>query len=485
MRVIGWIAWQECRLAWRTRAVVALGAVLTVLTVATAIAGQARYAAEQAQRDRYQALVGRQFADQPDRHPHRVSHYGYLLFRPRAPLGFFDSGLESFAGTSLFLEAHRQNTANFSGAAQGGDRFGELTLASLLQLFVPIFLFATAGVSITREREDGTLSLLLAQGVSWGAILWGKLAGTLLTLAAVLSPGLLLSAAWLAASQAGSGGPAWDADASARAAALVVVHAGFLTTCAALAVAVSAWQATSRGALTVLVGCWFALWIVVPRVLPAVSEALHPTPTRAAFESDVEARLKELGDSHDPDDPVFARLREDTLRQHGVSRVEDLPFNYGGLVMKEGEAATTAAVRQHQEQLEATYARQARLLAGAALASPYLAVRLVSMGLSGADLPHLLEFERQAEAFRYALIQSLNDLHMTEVAQARDRYGAVVNGAPTRQRIDAAHFDRLPTFDFRRPGVAWALRQQRDALAGGVVAMGAALAAVAWLARRP
>jgi ABC-2 type transport system permease protein len=114
------VARHELRLAWRDRAVLALGAVLTLLLVVATAVSTARHSTEAAQRARYQQLVGEQFQSQPDRHPHRVSHYGYLIFRPRAPLGAFDSGVERFAGTSVFLEAHRQNSANFSDASQGG-----------------------------------------------------------------------------------------------------------------------------------------------------------------------------------------------------------------------------------------------------------------------------------------------------------------------------------------------------------------------------
>jgi ABC-2 type transport system permease protein len=476
------VARHELRLAWRTRSVAVLGAVLTLLALAAAVVGHARYADDAAQRQRYQALVGQQFSDQPDRHPHRVSHYGYLLFRPRAPLGFFDSGLESFAGTSIFLEAHRQNSANFSAAAQasGAERFGELTVATVLQVFVPLFVFVLAGVAVTRERESGTLPLLLCQGASFAQVLWGKLVGSLLVVAAVVAPAAVVSLGWLAAQAEVE----WDADLIARAGLVMLVYAVFLAGCAAIAVTVSAWQSTSRGALVILVGLWFALWIVLPRVLPALATALYPVPARSAFDAEVEARVQELGDSHNPDDPVFARLREETLRRYGVSRVEDLPVNYAGVVMRESERHTASAYEEHRERLQAVYRRQERLVELAGLVSPYLAVRSISAALAGADTSHLFEFERQAEAYRYELIQSLNELHINEVEQALDRYGQVTNGAPSRQRIEAAFFDRLPAFTFARPPVSWTLRQHAVGLVTGTTGLAIVFAALAMAARR-
>jgi ABC-2 type transport system permease protein len=455
---------------------------LALLLGAAATVGHARFSAESAQRQRYQTLVGEQFAAQPDRHPHRVSHYGYLLFRPRAPLGFFDTGLESFAGTSIFLEAHRQNTANFSAASQGGgnDRFGDLTLALVLQFFLPIFVLAVAGVSITREREAGTLPLLLCQGVKWSDVVWGKWCGTLLLLAAVVMPGAVLAAAWLAFTVDATLGR----DVVLRAAGLVGVHALFLAACAAIGIAASAWHHTSRAALVTLIAAWFGLWVILPRVLPVVATAVEPVPVRATFDADVEARVMELGDSHNPDDPVFARLRESTLRQYGVTRVEDLPFNYGGLVMAKSEEATTAAYREHLAQLQAVYRRQQRFAEWAGIVSPYIAVRLASMALAGSDVAHLFEFERQAEDYRYRLIQALNDLHQNQVTQSQDRYGAVVNDAPTRGRIDAAFFERLPAFEYATPSPGWALATQRGALLGGVLGLAGVLGLLAWTARR-
>ena len=42
----------------------------------------------------------------PDKHPHRMAHYGYVAFRSKYPLSFFDKGLDSYLGNVIFLEAH-------------------------------------------------------------------------------------------------------------------------------------------------------------------------------------------------------------------------------------------------------------------------------------------------------------------------------------------------------------------------------------------
>jgi ABC-2 type transport system permease protein len=246
----------------------------------------------------------------------------------------------------------------------------------------------------------------------------------------------------------------------------MAAHGVFLAICAAIAITASAWHRTSRGALISLMGIWIALWIVLPRVLPVVGTALYPVPPKATFDADVERQVRALGDSHDPNDPKFAALRARALAEHGVSRVEDLPFNYSGFVMQQGERHTSEAYQAHMSRLLDTLARQSRLVDWAGLFSPYLGIRTLSMGLAGSDAPHLIEFDRQAEAYRYALIESLNTLHMNQVPLAKDVEAADTHfGAPSRLRIDRAFFGDLPTFTYQTPSWRWALARRRTGLA--------------------
>jgi ABC-2 type transport system permease protein len=153
--------------------------------------------------------------------------------------------------------------------------------------------------------------------------------------------------------------------------------------------------------------------------------------------------------------------------------------------MREGEALTADAYQEHLDRLLDTYRQHARLVQAATFISPYVAIRTASMALAGVDVPHAIEFERQAEAYRYALIQELNELHTHEVSHAQDRYvGLDGGGAPTRQRISRAHFQEIPTFDYRPPDVGWAVGAQPAALialAGWTIA---ALAGLMFLGRR-
>jgi ABC-2 type transport system permease protein len=472
----------ELRMIWRARVLVMIGAIMVVTLVSAAIVGHTRQAIDREQRARYQAIVGEQWREQPNRHPHRVSHYGFLLFRPPAPLGFFDTGVQSFTGSSIFLEAHRQNLSNFSDAAQadGTRRFGELTMAMVLQLFAPLIVFVIAGMSITREREAGTLALLSSQGVPWRSVLWGKVWAAFSMVGAVAGV-VLVPVLWALMQSATD----WNVDTSMRAALLVVMHAVYLVACCALAVLISAMHRSSRTALVTLVGLWIALWVILPRVLPTISESLHPIPTRSEFEAQVERRMRQLGDSHNPDEPKFQARRTEYLRKYDASGIDELPVKYNGVVTYEAEKLTTNAYREQLSNLLRTYREQARIIEWAGFSSPYVAIRMISAMLTGADVPHAIEFERQAEDYRYELIQKLNELHIAEVEYAHDRYeGLGEGGAPTRQRISREHWEKMPRFDFKPPAVRWALRQQRSVAFALFAWTTALIAALSFVGRR-
>ena len=350
------VAWVELTQLRRSGAFTLLAVLVAVLLAGSAVVAWRAERAYEGQRQRYQGAVQAQWDGQPSRHPHRVSHYGYLLFRPRSPLGFFDAGVTAHTGSTLFLEAHRQNSMNFADAAQADMplRFGSLTMALVLQLIVPLVIFVAAAGAVAREREDGTLAVVLAQGPPWWAVLTGKALALFVAALALALPAAIASAALLAWQR----DVVWSAEAWASAGALALLHAGYFALCAALGVLVSALCRTPRDATLALVGIWLALWVVVPRVGPAVGASADDLPTRAEFEADVERRTRALGDSHNPDDPTFAAFKAEVLARQGVARVDDLPTNYNGILMAEGERLTTDAYRQARAGLAAALDRQ-------------------------------------------------------------------------------------------------------------------------------
>jgi ABC-2 type transport system permease protein len=374
---------------------------------------------DRAQQTAYQQIVRAQWESQPDRHPHRVAHYGTFAFKPPGPLAVFDPGLDSYAGRVLYLEAHRQNAANFAEAGElsSAFRLGELSLAFVLQLILPLVVIALGHRTVVDEIETGRLRLLLGQGVSLRTLAFGKLAG----LAAAITPSVALGSGVSLATLLTDVAFTSDPDAVARVLTIggvlllnTIVWLG-LTLCA------SVHCRTAAKAGAALVTLWVLVMIVGPRVAAVIASAKHPLPDKSSFTAAVAEDVRRHGDTHDPNDPQFARFREETLARYGVSRIEDLPVNYGAIVMTRGEELSAETFARHFAALAAKMEMQAALIAQASLLAPSLAARALSSAAAGTDLRAQLKFQREAEAYRYEFVQKLNELHRDKVPHAGDR----------------------------------------------------------------
>lgn len=419
---------------------------LWLLLAVAAMAGIARHERESAQRQSHQALVDKQWAEQPDRHPHRVAHYGSFAFRPRPPLAAFDPGLDPYTGTSVFLEAHRQNSANFGEArhATGLLRFGELSPALIIQIFLPLLIIALAFSSVTSERESGNLRLLLSHGLSSGRLVAGKTLGQFGAVLLAAAPALILPLFLAVGAQAAEK----QAGLLERAFWLTAGESVYLFTWVFGCVLVSALCRRSRDSLLSLLVIWAVLCLVLPRTLPALAAHFHPASTKAEFDAAMRRTLAEGVDGHDMKDERARIFREQVLAEHGVQREEDLPFNFHGLTMKKGEEHGMEVFRKTYGELLSVYSRQNRYSSFASLANPYLGMRNLSMALSGTDLAHFVDFNLQAENHRYVLIQGLNDLHMHEIKWKNDKL----------QRVSSEHWKGFPVFAYKAPGPGETLR---------------------------
>lgn len=432
------------------RYVVFLLGLVAALGVVSALGARHHAASETEQRARYQALVDRQWAEQPDRHPHRVIHYGFLVFREEAPLAFFDPGVGAYAGTSLFLEGHRQNAASFGDArhATAMLSFGRLTPAAVLGLLLPLLVVAAGFASVSGEREQGTLSLLLAQGATPAQIMAGKALGIGAVAGVAALPIGLVTAAF--AVVGGDGQPS-----IARVLALAATYAAYLAGWVLLTAWVSSRRASSRAALAQLVAIWVVLCVAAPRLGASVAAALHPLPSRAQFTAEVEEAQRQVGDSHNLDDPFFRALRDEYLARYQVASVEELPINWGGVVSREGEAVSSRISEEHQQELLAVHRRQDRVMAWLGLLSPHLAARDLSMAAAGTGPEAMEAFRAQAEAHRYDIIQRLNDLHVHEIHYENDR----------AQRIARQQWTQFPVFRPNLPSLRRALADRPLSLA--------------------
>lgn len=438
IRLIAGLVWRN---TVKRRSTLWLVGIFNVLIFVAMLSGyrQMEYQQELVQKNSEE--VRQRWVDNPDKHPHRMAHYGYVAFRQKFPLSFFDPGMDSYVGNVVFLEAHRQNTVNFSTASlsDGLLRLGEISAGLILQLLLPLLIFFWGYDLISRERENGTLRMLLTQGVSKSELIFGKSVGLFLLSLTVLLPAVLLGFLLLPLNELSATHPG------------VYLHFGTLTLAyvvylfllSLLAVYISARSSSSRAALIQLIGCWLFFTLMLPKVSQLAGQNLFPAPSKIEFDTAVEEELIRQGDSHNPDDPHFKALKDSLLAAYGIDSTQQLPFNYSGYVMREGEKLSAETFRRHQANLVSIYQQQQQVVRLTALVNPYMAVKNLSMALSGTDYAAFHDFEEQSEDFRYRLAQAMNNLQIEHISNR------VASSADKSAVISREHWAEMPDFEHR------------------------------------
>lgn len=432
----------------RNKAVIWLMILIAILIVYAGVIGLLQYKKTETTRATYQKMVRDNWVSNPDKHPHRMAHYGFIAFRPKSSMSVFDHGLESYTGNAVFLEAHRQNSTNFSEASLSSSmlRFGEISIAMILQILLPLFIFFAGFNCIAQDRENGTLKILLAQGISGKHLLVGKIAG-LASVAFLLFIPAMLYAAILTAL---TGSYSWIS----LLLGFLLYLSGILIYCS-IAVIVSAISKTSKLSLVVLIGIWLLAIIVLPKTTQAIANRVYTIPSKIAFESVIEQDIIKEGDSHNPDDKHYKRLKDSVLKANNADSIAQLKFNYSGFQMAEGERISAEIYNRHLQQLLNIYNRQNELLSYAGFLSPHIGLKQLSMALSYTDFYTYTNFQEQAEAYRYALAQEMNSLQMKLIPNEK------LPDTARNYSIDKKYWKEFNDFIYQRPVVAVTISHQK------------------------
>ncbi|WP_040497236.1 DUF3526 domain-containing protein [Fulvivirga imtechensis] len=437
---------------FRSKAIYPIMIIVGLIVAFAAYSGWKSYATHNHIRTHYQQVARESWEANPDKHPHRMAHYGSFAFRLKHALSVFDFGLESFTGNAVFLEAHKQNSVNFSEASfsTGLLRFGEISMAMILQIILPLVIFFLGFVSVAVEREHGTLKIILSQGAGWKEILIGKSVGLMgLAFLFFIPVALVILLLLFLATEGGLTADIW-----LRYAGILISYLLFFLIISIITVLISAVSKSSKDALIKLLALWLFFFILLPRTTQALGSYFYASPSKAEFESVVEKELIKTGDSHNPDDPHYKHLKDSVLLAHQVNSVEELPFNYSGFVMREGEKLSSRIYNDHLNDLLETYRKQNSFTRITALINPYVAVKNVSMAISGTDFESYIDFQRQAEDYRYQLAQQMNELQMELISNKAPAPGEKPH------TISRDHWKQLPDFKHRYISISSTLRSE-------------------------
>ncbi|MBQ4913332.1 DUF3526 domain-containing protein [Maribacter sp. MMG018] len=374
--------------------------------------------------------------NQGEKNPHSAAHYGTYAFKPKYPLSLVDQGVDKYVGSSIFLEAHKRNEAQFSAAADqtGLSRFGDLTPDFILLFIIPLLIILLGYNTFTKEREMGTLTLLKSQGITpwkWALGKWTALFLPVLLITALLFliTGLVLS------NLKDFGVFNWQSLFS-----LFLVYIGYYIIFINIVLFISLKATKSGIALVLSLSVWILACLAAPKAASNIAEAKHPYPTRQEFAANVLKDKQNGLDGHNPWSKESKLLEQEVLAEYGVDSIHKLPFNFDAYRMQKGEEHEAEIYFKHYNYLKDQYSKQSDLYQSLALVSPYLPTRFLSMAIARTDYTAHWDFSDAAEDYRIATQKFLNANFAENSSYGEWGY-----------RADADFWKKLPDFSYTPP----------------------------------
>ena len=374
--------------------------------------------------------------NQGEKNPHSAAHYGTYAFKPKYPLALLDQGVDKFAGTSIFLEAHNRNEAQFSAAADQTAlaRFGDLTPDFILLFILPLLIILLGYNSFTKEREMGTLTLLQSQGISSWKLLLGKWTAVFLPIFLITTV-LFLVAGLLLGNLKDFGVFNWSSLLM-----MYLVYIGYYIIFINIVLLISSKTKKSGISLVISLCVWIVACLAVPKAASNIAENKHPYPSRQEFAANILKDKKQGLDGHNPWSKEAKLLEQKVLQEYGVDSLHQLPFNFDGYRMQKSEEHEAEVYLKHYNYLKDQYTQQAKVYRGLAAISPYLPTRFLSMAIANTDYATHWDFADAAEDYRVATQKFLNDNFAMN-----SQYG------DWAYQADASFWKELPAFEYDPP----------------------------------
>lgn len=422
--------------------------VLYALFFVALLTGYLHYSKTNQEHETAQRRSYEQWLNQDPKSPHAAAHYGIYAYKPVPLMALLDKGMDDFLGSAVWLEAHNQNDVKLRTIQDSAtlSRFGALTVGLVLQLFGPLLLILLSFDAVGKERESGTLRLLLSTNVSVRQLLLGKwLAVLKVAFYYVFGPMLLLAAAVLLAAGSADG----FVKTLPNLAGWIGFYGLYYAFWAGLGIYASAQAKQSGLALVGLLGFWVFGAFLMPRLCGSVARIYAPTPSALAFTEQI-ITDKETGINGGVSAQDYTKLIEkQTLEKYGVDSISQLPVSFAGISLQANENRDWTIYDKNYGGLFRQFQNQEQVMEWLSLLSPTLAMRNLSRALAGTDMDKHLDFTDKAEAHRRVIQQTMNTNQTIEGAKLNQGYKA-----------NAALWQKVNQFKYEQPNLGFMLQNQ-------------------------
>lgn len=439
LRNIYTVARKEIVSSFRDRIFVTLLFILCALLITAAFAGFKNYSQIEKTQLNANAFFRHELEEQ-QHNPHAAAHFGTYLFKPFSLLVLYDPGLVAFTGNTYQVEAHKQHEINYA-AIQDRDasmRFGQLSIALILQLFFPLLIIFIGFSTITAEREQQTLKLILIQGINKKELVWGKFSGIYgLVLLAILPVFVLMLLNLLIA-----GG---STNLFSRLLMFMIVYLLYFSVITGIVVCLSAWSGSSKSALLKTLGIWVLFCVLLPRIGAAVADHAYKLPTRYDFNRSMQRGFSKginkdgnyIQRAENFDQELIKRYHLDSIQQLNPSKRNGLQLQYGEdynlMLFKKYSAPVTDHINAQQ-----------RLQDMFGILDPVISIKQLSMSFAGTDFLHHLDFFEQAQQYRNEFMATLNFKEQQGKMDPKDF---------------PIFFKKIKKFDYLEPSATWPVKK--------------------------
>ena len=356
---------------------------------------------------------------QAQKDPHDAAHDGTYVIKPSHPLVIMDRGVQKYAGQVIHLRAHERQQSSLSQVKDqtGIYRFGTLTPSFVLQYIFPLLIIFLGYGTFAREKETQTLRLVKSIGVSMRGVTAGKWLALMAQVILLFAVFMVTAAMTVhqVSSEVEIGLLEW-----VSVSAMYILYFMFF----ANAVVFISLHAKSSGASLVLsLSLWILIALVAPKLSTNLAGHVYPFPTYQAFRENIYEDQQNGLNGHNFWNEAAQDFQQKVLQDYGVETIEELPVDYGGLLLAEGEKYESEIYTKHFDLLREQYQKQRVVYRLSSTVSPFLPVRFVSMALARTDYGFQWHLEDQAEKYRVYFNTELN-MNIAENAKGVTRYQA-------------------------------------------------------------
>jgi ABC-2 type transport system permease protein len=400
------IIYNELKLIARQKIVGGYLAILLILWAVAMTISYQQYHKDQLIKSSYQKYHRELWINQDPKNPHMAAHYGTFAFKPANPMSIFDSGIGTYSGSFIYLEAHRQNDFVCSPAQNSSVylRMGQLNLSFLFQIVIPLLLLTLCIGMFNLEKTTGLLPFISVNSFSNQKLLYYK------SIALMLISGIIYISLYILTLLSTTVlGIEWQTSNLVSLFLLLTLELLFSYIVILLFLFISFKSRDIKQSTLISLSVFILLFFIFPRLAVNISNNLYVLPSNVTFKDEIKKDVDNGIDGHNSGEKRQRLLIDSVLKANHVDSTYKLPVNIDGIMLLKGEEHSAKVYNEHFSKLKNTVLKQQKMAELFSLISPHLLVKNLSMSLCKTDIESEFSFREQAEAYRYDFVQKLNE----------------------------------------------------------------------------